>query len=200
MRSSFTLIFLCLIALIQGCAAAIATGAVAGTAAGVSLVYDRRGLGTVIDDQSIELQASAALRNDKKLHGRSHINVTSYNGIVLLTGETASEALKARAARIVQAAVPSIRRLYNEIAISAPSSLASRAHDLWITTKIKAKMIAAKGISPTRVEIVTERGIVYLLGLVTSQEARRAVAVARRTEGVQRVVKAFEYLSRAASE
>lgn len=199
MRFCFIILSLGLATLLQGCAAAIATGAVAGAATGISAVYDRRSLSTVIDDQSIELQASAALRNDKVLHENSHINVTSYNGIVLLTGETPTQELKARAAKLVKA-TSDIRQIYNELKLLMPSSLLSRSNDTWITAKINAKMIAEKGINPTRVEVITERGAVYLLGLVTPREAELAVTIARQTEGVQRVIKVFEYLSQTASE
>lgn len=199
MKTYFIILSLSLVPLLQGCAAAIATGAVAGAAVGVSTVYDRRSLSTTVDDQSIQLQASAALRNDKMLHKSAHINVTSYNGIVLLTGETPTRELKARAAGIVKT-IPGIGRIYNELALIAPSSLVSRSNDTWIATKIKAKMAAKDGINPARVKIITERGTVYLLGLVTLQEASLATTIARHTEGVQRVVKAFEYLPQTAME
>lgn len=192
----YRLIVLCLglTTLLQGCAAAIATGAVAGAAVGITTAHDRRTFGTVIDDQSLELTAGATLRNDKKLHESSHINVTTYNGAVLLTGETLSENLKKRAMELVKP-IPNIRQIYNELAILEPSSLISRSKDAWITTKIKAKMVAKKGIDPTRIKVVTERGTVYLLGLVTPQEAELAVTVASHTTGVQRVVKVLEYLN-----
>src|SRR5690625_4828969 len=192
----YRLFVLCLglTTLLQGCAAAIATGAVAGAAVGITTAHDRRTFGTVIDDQSLELTAGATLRNDKKLHESSHINVTTYNGAVLLTGETPNENLKKRAMELVKP-IPNIRQIYNELAILEPSSLISRSKDAWITTKIKAKMVAKKGIDPTRIKVVTERGTVYLLGLVTPQEAELAVTVASHTTGVQRVVKVLEYLN-----
>lgn len=198
MNSCFIILALGL-ALLQGCTAAIATGAVAGTATGVAVVYDRRSLGTTIDDQSIELQANAALRNNEALHKSSHITVTSYNGVVLLTGETPTKKLRAKAVELVKA-IPDIRRIYNELGLVAPSSLMSRSHDAWITAKIKTKMTAKKDINPARIKVITERGTVYLLGLVTPQEADLAITIARYTEGVQRVVNAFELLPQTASE
>lgn len=194
MKSHLIVLCLGLTTLLQGCAAAIATGAVAGAAVGITTAHDRRTFGTVIDDQSLELTAGATLRNDKKLHESSHINVTTYNGAVLLTGETPSENLKKRAMELVKP-IPNIRQIYNELAILEPSSLISRSKDAWITTKIKAKMVAKTGIDPTRIKVVTERGTVYLLGLVTPQEAELAVTVASHTTGVQRVVKVLEYLN-----
>lgn len=180
-------------ALFQGCAAVIATGVVAGAATGISAAYDRRTFGTVIDDQSIELKAGAALRNNEALHESSHINVTSYNGRVLLTGETSNQALKQKAAELVEP-IPGVKQIYNELAIVTPSTLVSRSTDSWITTKVNTKMAAEKGLDATRVKVVTERGTVYLLGLVTPQEAELATTAASHTKGVQRVVKIFEYL------
>jgi osmotically-inducible protein OsmY len=190
-------IVLCLYltALLQGCAAVIATGAAAGTAAGISTAHDRRTFGTVIDDQTLELRVNAAFRNDEPLYESSHINATSYDGTVLLTGETPSKDLKERATEIVKS-IPNIKQLYNELGILTPSSLMSRSRDSWITTKIKAKMIAEKGIDSTRIKVVTERSTVYLIGLVTSKEAELAVNLVSHTEGVQRVVKILDYLKK----
>jgi osmotically-inducible protein OsmY len=191
---------LCLTTLLQeGCAAAVATGAAAGAAVGISAAHDRRTIGTVIDDQSLELTVSAALRNDKILHESSHINVTTYNGIVLLTGETPNKSLKKRAMEIVKS-IPNIKHIYNELDLLEPSSLISRSKDSWITTKVKAKMVAQKVVDSTRIKVVTEQGTVYLLGLVTPKEAELAASLASHTEGVQRVVKIFEYLNKTALE
>ncbi|QBQ53430.1 division/outer membrane stress-associated lipid-binding lipoprotein [Nitrosococcus wardiae] len=193
MKSSLTIVLFCFAVLFQGCAAVVATGVVAGAATGISTAYDRRTFGTVIDDQSIELKASATLRNDEVLHDSAHINVTSYNGMVLLTGETPNQELKKRATELIQP-IPNIKQIYNELDILAPSSLVSRSNDSWITTKVKTKIAAEKGVNPTRVKVVTERGTVYLMGLVTAREAELATTIARHTQGVQRVVKIFEYL------
>ncbi|ADJ29516.1 BON domain-containing protein [Nitrosococcus watsonii] len=199
MKFSLTLLLFCFIITFQGCAAVVATGVAAGAATGISTAYDRRTFNTVIDDQSIELKASAALRNDQELHENTHINVTSYNGIVLLTGEAPDEEFKKKAAELVRP-IPDVKQIYNEVAILAPSSLVSRSSDSWITTKVKTKMTAAKGLNPARIKVVTERGTVYLMGLVTTQEAERAVAVTSHTGGTQRVVKIFEYLHETALE
>lgn len=169
------------------------------TSQGCFAVYDRRAFNTVLDDQSIELKASAALRNDQELHESTHINVTSYNGVVLLTGEAPSEELKEKAAELVKP-IPDIKQIYNEVDILAPSSLVSRSRDSWITTKVKTKMTAKKGLNPSRIKVVTERGTVYLMGLVTPEEAERAAAVTSHTGGTQRVVKIFEYLHETALE
>lgn len=176
------------IVFIQGCAPAV----VGGAATGASVAYDRRTTGTVIDDQGIEFKASYALFNNKEIYDQSHINVTSYNGIVLLTGETPSESLKQKVTAEVKR-IPKVRRIHNELAIAAPSALPSRSSDGWITSKIKAKMTTDKQTDPFHIKVVTERGIVYLMGMLSRSEAERAVNLVKNTAGVQRVVKIFEY-------
>lgn len=181
----------CLIALpllLQGCVPAVATGA----ATGVAVAYDRRTAGTVIDDQGIEFRAKYALFSNKEIYDQSNVNVTAYNGIVLLTGETPSESLKQKVTDEVKK-LPKVRRIHNELAIAAPSALTSRSSDTWITSKVKARMTGNEGTDPLHIKVVTERGIVYLLGLVTRAEADQAVDVVKNTAGVQRVVKLFEY-------
>ncbi len=183
--------FACLllpVLLLQGCATAVVTGA----ATGASVAYDRRTTGTVIDDQGIEFKASYALFNNKEIYDQSHINVTSYNGVVLLTGETPSESLKQKVTAELKQ-IPKVRRIHNELAIAAPSALPSRSSDAWITSKVKAKMAADKQTKSYHIKVVTERGVVYLMGLVSRSEADAAVSVVKSSAGVQRVVKIFEY-------
>ncbi|SFK30875.1 BON domain-containing protein [Methylophaga sulfidovorans] len=173
---------------LQACVPVVATGA----ATGASVAYDRRTTGSVIDDQGIEFKASYAIYNNKEIYNQSHINVTSYNGVVLLTGETPSESLKQKVTAEVKA-IPKVRRIYNELAIAAPSALPSRSSDAWITSKIKAKMTTDENTDPFHVKVVTERGVVYLMGMVSHAEAEQAVNIVRNSAGVQRVVKVFEY-------
>ena len=174
--------------LLQGCAAAVVTGA----ATGAAVIHDRRSAGAVIDDQSIELKVTRALFNNKNIYDQSHINATSYNGIVLITGETPNEVLKQQVAKEVQA-IAKVRRIHNELLIAAPSSLPSRSSDAWITSKIKAKLTTDEHIDPFYIKVVTEHGIVYLMGLVSHAEADRAVGIVTQSAGVQRVIKIFEY-------
>lgn len=176
------------VVLLQGCAPVV----VGGAATGASVAYDRRTTGTVIDDQGIEFKASYALFNNKEIYDQSHINVTSYNGVVLLTGETPSESLKQKVTAEIKN-IPKVRRIHNELAIAAPSALPSRSSDGWITSKIKAKMTTDEQTDPFHVKVVTERGIVYLMGMLSRAEADRAVNLVKNTAGVQRVVKIFEY-------
>jgi osmotically-inducible protein OsmY len=174
--------------LLQGCAAAVVTGA----ATGAAVVHDRRSAGTVLDDQSIEIKVSTILYSNKKIYDQSHVNATSYNGVVLLTGETPNENLKQQVTKEVQT-IANVRRVHNELLIAAPSSLPSRSSDAWITSKIKAKLTADEYIDPFFIKVVTEHGVVYLLGLVSRAEAERVVGIVSQSAGVQRVVKIFEY-------
>ncbi len=176
-------------ALLGGCVAAVGAGAVTGAA----VAHDRRTAGTFVDDNLIELKAVGALQDDKELWNYSHLNVTSYNNIVLLTGESPSEALRQRAAQTV-ANLQKVRKVHNEVVVAAPSSLVSRSGDTVITGKVKTALINNKDVDATRIKVVTENGVVYLMGLVTQAEADSATEVARRVGGVQRVVRIFEYI------
>ena len=176
------------VAILQGCATAVVTGA----ATGATLAVERRTTGTVIDDQAIELKAAKAIFEDKAFNEQTHINVTSYNGIALLTGEALTEDLKQQATRMVQA-IPKVRRVHNELSVAAPSGITSRSSDTWITSKVLAKLAADENINHFHVKVVTENSIVYLMGLLTHAEAERVVDVVRTSAGVQRVVKIFEY-------
>jgi osmotically-inducible protein OsmY len=174
--------------LLQGCVTAVATGA----ATGVSVAYDRRTTGSVIEDQGIEFKAAHALFMNKEIYDQSHINVTSYDGVVLITGETPTEDLKQKVTAEVQK-ISKVRRIHNELAIAAPSAIPSRSTDAWITSKIIAKITTDKMLEPFMVKVVTERGVVYLMGIVSQAEADKAVEIVKGTAGVQRVVKIFEY-------
>ena len=176
-----------------GCAPVL----IGGAAAGMMLVHDRRTAGSVLDDEGIELNVINALYAENLISDLSHINVTSYNGVVLLTGETRTEAGKRKAENITRNTTR-VKKVVNEIALAAPSSLTSRSSDSMLTTKVKVQLLKIRGhrgFDPTRVKVVTERGIVYLLGLVTPEEATAATETAREIRGVQRVVKVFELVT-----
>jgi len=182
-----------LMAALEGCTPLVVGGTAVATA---NVVHDRRTAGTIIEDQAIELKAYRAIHKDKELASQSHISVTSYNMNVLLTGETPTEALRQRAVEIVRR-IPKVRRVYNELAVAGPSSLTSRSNDALITAKVKLALFKIKGLEgfdPTRVKVVTERGNVYLMGLLTHREADAVAEAARRVSGVQRVIKLFEYI------
>lgn len=190
MNSKFSLLVAVALsaALLQGCAAVV----VGGAATGVAVAHDRRTAGTIVDDESIEVKAMGALNADKDIRDQTHLNVTSYNNVVLMTGETSTRQQGLRAYQIVSG-LDKVKKVHNETVVAAPSSFGSRSNDALLTSKVKTRMIATKGFDSTLVKIVSERGIVYLLGLVTRDEGNLAGEIARQTEGVQKVVKLFEY-------
>lgn len=175
---------------LQGCAGGIV---VAGGAAGVAVAHDQRTTGSVIEDQAIELKIANAIRGDQELNEQSHINVTSYNGLVLLSGEALTEALRKRAEEYARD-TQKVRKVYNELVLAAPSSLVSRSGDAVLTTKVKTRMVAEKDFDATRIKVVTENGVVYLMGLVQRARAAVATQIASETGGVQRVVTLYEYV------
>ncbi|MCZ6525445.1 MAG: BON domain-containing protein [Gammaproteobacteria bacterium] len=174
---------------LQACAAVVVTGG----AAGAAMVHDRRTPGTFIEDETIELKAIQAFFTDKEIHEQAHLNATSFNTVVLLTGEAPTEELRQRIVEKVRN-IPKVTHVYNEITIAAPSSLMSRSSDTVITTKVKTKLLHDKRTPGTRIKIVTENGVVYLIGLLSRAEADSATEIARHTRGVQKVVKLFQYI------
>ena len=172
-----------------GCAI---TAVGSGTAAGAATI-DRRTAGAIIEDQAIELKAVRSIEANKELAKKIHINITSYNTAVLVTGESPLDEMRQEVISLVTA-VEKVTHVYNEITVAAPSSMVSRSGDVYITTKVKAKLFADKILSGLTVKIVTEKGVVYLMGLVSHQEAEIATNIARETGGVQKVVKLFQYI------
>jgi osmotically-inducible protein OsmY len=185
MRKSVYLM-LALAPLVAGCVELAAVGV---GAAAIS-VEDRRTTGAQIEDEGIELRASN--RITERFGDKVHVNVTSYNRAVLLTGEAPDARTRDEIGRIA-AGVQNVRSVLNEIQIAGISSLASRSNDAFITSKIKARFFDGAKFSPVHVKVVTEAAVVYLLGVVTEKEAADAVEYARTTGGVRKVVKVFEY-------
>jgi osmotically-inducible protein OsmY len=177
--------------LLQGCAGVM----VGGAAATATAAHDRRTLGVFVEDQSIEFKAGEKLTTDAEIRQQCKINATSYNMVVLLTGQAASEALRARAQQLVSG-VERVRRVVNEIEIGSPASLGELTRDATITTEIKFRLtqVDLPDFDPLRVKVITERGVVFLMGLVSEQEARAVTDVVRHVSGVRRVVKVFEYI------
>jgi osmotically-inducible protein OsmY len=173
--------------LLAGCGLALIG---AGGAAAYSTIEDRRSAGTRIEDEGIELRASN--RIDQRYGFKVHVNVTSYNRSVLITGEVPDARTREEIEKIV-AAVPNVRALTNELEIGAVSPLSARTGDSLITSNVKARFLGAKGFNPLHVKVVTEAGVVYLMGVVTDVEANAAADIARTTDGVRKVVKVFEY-------
>jgi osmotically-inducible protein OsmY len=173
-----------------GCAAAMVGGAVAGG----MVATDRRSTGAQLDDQNIELRAASNLSGT--FGERAHINVTSYNAQVLVTGEVPTEADKQLAQQIVSK-VPGVRSVVNDLGVMPPTSLSQRSEDGLITAKVKAAMLDASDVFGTLFKVVTERNTVYLMGRVTQAEANRATEIARSISGVQRVVRVLEIVTEA---
>lgn len=165
--------------------------AVTGMGAAAVMATDRRTTGMYIEDETIEWKALGRLRAD---FPGSHVNATSYNRRVLLTGEVADEAAKKRVEEAMRR-VDNVRDVANELQVAGIASLTSRGNDALITSNVKARMVNNGKFSPNHVKVVTEQGVVYLMGLVTAAEAEAAVEVARTTSGVSRVVKVFEIIS-----
>jgi osmotically-inducible protein OsmY len=182
-------------ALVAATAAACAPLLVGVVVAGTALVVtDRRTTGSQIDDQAIQLRVANELSASLgKLP--VHINVNSFDRKVLLTGEVPDEATKARAGEVA-AASQNVRAVVNELAVLPPSTVSDRAADVTLATKVRAAFVNTREIAFNSVEIVTERGIVYLLGLVTEQEGQIIALVASKVSGVKQVVKVFDYASR----
>lgn len=180
---------LALSGLLAGCAPLLLGGAAVG---GALMYKDRRTTGTQLEDEGIELKAAARLR--ERLGDKAHLNVTSYNRIALVTGEVASDADRAAIDEVVTK-VENVRSVVNESAVMGITSMTARSNDLIITSRVKAALIDANDLPVTAVKVVTERGVVYLLGRVTEREATRATDVARGVSGVAKVVKVFESIT-----
>jgi osmotically-inducible protein OsmY len=180
-----------LAAALGGCAPLVMGGAAVG---GVLFASDRRTSGTVVDDQGIELKAGPRIR--EVIGERGHINVTSFNRVLLLTGEVPTEADKAAVAASLSK-LENLKGLLNELAVGPNSALFDRSNDALITSKVKASYVDAKDLFANAFKVVTERGVVHLMGRVTEREATRAVEIARGVGGVKKVVRAFEILTEA---
>jgi len=173
---------------LSGCFGAAAVGVGAGALA----FADRRPMETQVADQGIEMRAGN--RISEKYGSNTHVNVTSYNRTVLLTGEVPDAAAREDVEKIV-AAVQNVKAISNELQVAAASTLTARSNDTFITSKVKARFIDANTFAANHVKVVTEAGVVYLMGLVSQSEANAAVEIARTTGGVKKVVRVFEIIS-----
>ena len=187
MKSIRLYLFLPLLALLlQGCVEM----AVIGAGGAVLSAVDRRTTGVQVDDEGIELRSSN--RVSERFGDKVHVNITSYNRNVLVTGEVPDAKVKEEIEKMVQG-VPSVRGVTNDLQVAGGASLTSRASDATITGKVKARLFDSGQLNPIHVKVVTEASVVYLLGIVTEAEAGVAVEVARTTGGVRKVVKVFDY-------
>ncbi|HEX6691921.1 MAG TPA: BON domain-containing protein [Burkholderiales bacterium] len=186
MRGAAVLLALACAALAPGCAPVLVG---AGAAGALSMSEDRRSSGAQLDDQSIEWRSSS--RIGERFGSKVHVNVTSYNRNALLTGEVPDERTRGEIDKLVRL-VPSVQATTNELVVAEPTSLGSRTTDSFVTSKIKTRFLDAAKFNALHVKVVTEAGVVYLLGVVTDKEADDAVEIARTTGGVRKVVKMFE--------
>lgn len=171
--------------LVTGCAPLLV-----GSVGGAALVAaDRRSAGTVFDDQAIELK----IRSASMRYSDLHLSVTSYNGVVLLSGEAPNQAVIDDLVNYART-TPRVRKVENEMVVGPTAGIGSRTDDTIITTKVKARFADARKFAPNHVKVVTERNVVYLFGLVTREEAEAATDIAAGTSGVARVVRLFEYV------
>ncbi len=178
---------------LSGCST-IATGGAEIT--GLSLLHERRTSEAIMTDEGIEINASIELNSHDDTRSESHINVTAYNGTVLITGETPTEQLRKKVISIVRK-ISGVKLVHNELIIAQPSSFTTRSEDTLITTRVKSSLSKVKnlpGFDATRVKVITENGSVFLLGLVHQNEGQTATEIARRVSGVKKVVKVFEYI------
>ncbi len=173
---------------LSGCAPLIVGGVVA---TGI-VATDRRTTGAQVEDEGIELKVASAVRQE--LGDRVHLNVTSFNRKVLLTGEARTQADKDRAEKLAQSQ-ENVLSVVNDLAVAPPSSLTQRSKDTVTTSQVKAAFIDAKDLEVNSIKVVTERGIVYLMGRVTAREAKRASDIVRGIGGVTKVVRVFDEIS-----
>ena len=179
-------------ALLVGCVPMVVGTAVVGTAV---VATDRRGGGSQVDDELIQMKSGSRLE-EAFPDGRVRVNVTSYNRMVLLTGQVPSDADKATVEQVI-AKMDNVQSVINELSVGPATTLKERSNDAYITTKVRASIVDAQDLFANSIKIVTHRGVVYLMGRVTEREANHAAELARGVSGVVKVVKVFEIISEA---
>ncbi len=188
-RDLFRATMLIVVAVLGGCVtAAVGTA----TVIGVDIVHDRRTLGSFVDDNTVEVKIRTAIQRDGELRKHTHLSATSMNGVVLLSGEAPTKALRDRAVALVRS-FKEVRQIVDELRIAGETTLMSRLNDSWLTTKVKTRLFGRTRLDATRVKVVSEHGSVFLMGLVTREEGGQAAQITRSIKGVSRVVKVFEY-------
>jgi len=184
-----TLATLLIVTSLQGCAPVL----VAGAATSALVAHDRRSAGTILDDQTSERKINNAIHKDLKLMKNSRIKATVFNGVALLVGQVPSEQHRKRAAAHARQQMK-VKQVNNEIKITEVIGLKVQNNDTAITFKAKSSLLSTKGVSSTYVKVISERGVVYLMGLVTRDEGDAAAKTVQHVKGVQGIVKVFEYI------
>ena len=183
---------LTLIGFISSCASVIS--ATTGNE-GIEENRGSRSMGAVVDDNSIETVIKVNLNAADEQLKKAHINVVSFNGTVLLVGQVPSQDIKNLATRVASTSSSRVKEVYNELEVAGATTFLSRSNDAWLTAKIKTLMLADAEVSGMRTKVVTENGVVYLMGLLTQEEANTAVNLVSNTKGVTKVVRSFEYIN-----
>lgn len=189
MRSLILISFIAIISILSGCTAAVIGGAAAGT----SIALDERTTGNYVEDQNIKMKYGYLYDQNELFNDKTHINVTSYNLQILITGEVETEKQKQALSQMAKG-VKNVRHAYNEVVIGPVTSFGSRSNDTYLTGKIKSSVFAnIQELDGAQVKVVTENSSVFLMGLVTQKQGRQITEIARTTHGVKRVIKLFEY-------
>ncbi|MBL4763940.1 MAG: divisome-associated lipoprotein YraP [Colwellia sp.] len=177
------------ISVLQGCAAV----AVVAITTSASMATDRRSIGNQIDDQSIEVTAYNEITKNKSLNDNTNLHVISVNGSVLIIGQAPNTYLRDQAIKIIND-INGVVRIHNQIRIGNLTSITTKTHDVWLTSKVKSALFSSDEINGNVIKVITENAEVFLMGLVTKKEADTAINITRNISGVSRVFKAFEYL------
>lgn len=174
---------------ISGC---VPLAFVAGSSAGGAIVSDKRSMKTMIQDRDMVNEALKKISANPELRQETHIVIAGFNHVMLMVGQAPTEELRAKAHHVANT-VSNVKRIYNQVTIQSPISTSAQAEDSWITTKVKSAMLVEKGLHSGQIKVVTEDGVVYLMGIVTPKQADLAANAASRVSGVVKVVKLFEY-------
>jgi len=180
---------ICIISILQGCAAA----AVVAVSTGASIATDRRSIGNQIDDQNIELTAYNEITKNEALSDNTNLHVTSVNGSVLIIGQSPNAYLKDQAIKILNN-INGIVKIHDQVRIGTVTSITTQTNDVWLTSKVKTALFSSDKVSAKDIKVITENAEVFLMGLVSKEEAEIAIEITRNISGVNRVFKAFEYL------
>jgi len=190
MKKGIVNLILC--AAIAGSLSACIPVAFVAGGAGTALAGDKRGMKTMMQDRDMANVALKRISADPELKKQTHIAIAGYNHVLLMAGQAPTEELRSRAYNLIST-VPNVKRIYNEVTIEPGLSATTIANDTWITTKVKSAILAEKGVSSDSIKVVTENGVVYLMGLVTPGQANAVANASSRISGVKKVVKIFEY-------
>lgn len=175
--------------LLQGCA----TIFIAGAAAGISLANDRRSPAAIVEDQKIENQARRIIKQDSELDHNAHISITSFNRVVLITGQVQNTPIRDRVTQLIKSKI-NLQRLHNELTIRPPVSMQIHTQDTWLTSKVKNALLRRPNLNVMHIKVVSENNTVYLMGLVSQAEGRAAAAAAQLVGNINRVITVFEYI------